>query len=259
MTTTLLISTYNSPRYLKLCLKSIERQTQLPDEIVIADDGSTCETRELIDSFRSHFPCPIVHVWHEDEGCRLTLILNKALARCSGEYIIHIDGDIIAERHFIEDHCHFAKSGCFVAGSRCLIKEQTAKEILESEKIDFNFFQKGLEHRFNMLRMRFLSPLFFSENHHRGCNIAYWRSDVYAINGYDQRMRENGLDDTDLVERLKRSGVKQRYLKMSGIAFHIWHKTRASSTVNAAIIIENRQKGATRLDEGISNYLNLKQ
>lgn len=256
MKTTLLLSTYNSPKYLTLCLKALQRQTLMPDEIVIADDGSKDETRELIESFRSSFSCPIVHVWHEDKGFRLAMILNKALAQCSGDYIIHIDGDIITERHFIEDHVRFAKPGYFMAGSRCLLTEETTKRILEEETIDFNIFSKGVEHRFNMVRMPWLAPLCYGQKSHRGCNIAYWRKDVYAINGYDQRMIENGYDDTDLVERLLRNGVRQRHLKLAAVAFHIWHKTRTISTTNGAFYDENRLKGTTRLEEGISNYLN---
>ena len=256
MKTTLLLSTYNSPKYLTLCLKALQRQTLMPDEIVIADDGSKDETRQLIDSFRIYFPCPIVHVWHEDKGFRKSMILNKALAKCSGDYIIQIDGDIITERHFIEDHVRFAKRGYFMAGSRCLITQETAEKILEKEEINLNFFHKGIQHRFNILRMPLLTSLFYRERHCRGCNVAYWHSDALAINGYDQRMKENGCEDTDFEERLMRSGIQQRHIKFAAVAFHVWHKTRSISPINGALIDENRQKGTTRLEEGISNYLN---
>ncbi|MCH5307596.1 MAG: glycosyltransferase family 2 protein [Prevotella sp.] len=255
MKTSLLISTYNSPHYLRLSLMSIQRNTRIPDEIVIADDGSKNDTRELIDSFRKCFSCPIVHVWQEDKGFRKSLIMNKALAKCTGDYIIQIDGDIITEQHFIEDHCHFAKVGYFYAGSRCLIKEELAKKILREKDINFSFFKKGIEHRFNMIRLRWLSPLFFVEKHSRGCNISYWRSDIYAINGYDERMEGNGAEDTDMDERLERYGIKRRHIKFSAIAFHVWHKTRFISQTNGAIMEENRRNHITRLDKGISNYI----
>ena len=60
--TTLLVSTYNWPAALALCLRSAFSQTQLPDEIVIADDGSGQETRALIDRLRQESPIPIHHV-----------------------------------------------------------------------------------------------------------------------------------------------------------------------------------------------------
>ena len=45
----ILVSTYNWPEALEFSLRSMFAQTILPDEIVIADDGSTQETKELID------------------------------------------------------------------------------------------------------------------------------------------------------------------------------------------------------------------
>ena len=75
----LIISTYNWPQALELCLKSVLSQVNLPDEVIIADDGSGEETKCLIDKLRSDFPIPVLHVWHKDQGFRKTIILNKAI------------------------------------------------------------------------------------------------------------------------------------------------------------------------------------
>ena len=108
---TLLISTYNWIDALKRVIDGVLQQTILPDEIIIADDGSRSDTKEYIDSIRKYFPMPLVHVWHEDDGFRRTIILNKAIAQASGDYIIEIDGDVIPERHFIQDHIEVMKKG----------------------------------------------------------------------------------------------------------------------------------------------------
>ena len=68
------------------------RQSLLPDEIIIADDGSKEDTRELIHQLAASSEVPIIHVWHEDLGFRLASIRNKAIAKASKEYIIQIDG-----------------------------------------------------------------------------------------------------------------------------------------------------------------------
>ena len=75
----ILVSTYNWPEALELSIKSMWRQTLLPNEIVIADDGSDEKTRELIARLKRESCVPIVHVWHPDEGFRRTEILNKAI------------------------------------------------------------------------------------------------------------------------------------------------------------------------------------
>lgn len=78
--TSLLISTYNWCEALSLCLNSVLQQSQQPDEIVIADDGSREDTKLVIDNFSQKSSVPVIHVWHEDIGFRKTIILNKAIA-----------------------------------------------------------------------------------------------------------------------------------------------------------------------------------
>ena len=48
----ILLATYNWPQALKLCLDSLATQTDRDFEIIIADDGSRYETRELIESIK---------------------------------------------------------------------------------------------------------------------------------------------------------------------------------------------------------------
>lgn len=57
MKTTLIISTYNRPEALSVCLDSVRFQTVMPDEVIVGDDGSTSETKDLIESFKRIFRC----------------------------------------------------------------------------------------------------------------------------------------------------------------------------------------------------------
>lgn len=91
----LIATTYNRPDALRLCIESIGRQTLVPFEVIIADDGSTDDTRTLIERMRKDFPCPIVHAWQEDLGFRAAEVRNNALRLCKGDYVVFIDGDII--------------------------------------------------------------------------------------------------------------------------------------------------------------------
>lgn len=100
----LIITTYNNPAFLELILKSILSQRLMPLEVIIADDGSTYETRVLIDSYRKFFLVPLIHSWIPDEGFRVAKSRNKAIARAKGNYIVVIDGDIVVNKYFISDH-----------------------------------------------------------------------------------------------------------------------------------------------------------
>ena len=85
--------------------------------MIIADDGSKDNTKELINGFRAGFPIPLIHVWHEDNGFNKSIILNKAIAKASGDYIIQSDGDCILHPFFVKDHLKHATRNQYLYGS----------------------------------------------------------------------------------------------------------------------------------------------
>ncbi len=233
MKVSLLISTYNWPSALDLCLKSVLVQTKLPDEIVIADDGSKDETRELIASFQKISPIPIVHVWHEDLGFRKSLILNRALAVVSGEYIIQVDGDVILNRHFIDDHLSVAAKGCFIRGTRASVSEEESKRLLVDKSISLTPFSKGVNHRLNAIRLPFaISRKEADGGKVKGCNMAFWKDDVLAVNGYNNDLQGWGHEDEELSWRLVNSGVTKKIVKMHAVVYHIFHKLASRESLD---------------------------
>ena len=178
---TLVAPTYNWPEALELLLLSVLNQTILPNEVIIADDGSLSETKKLIESFQEKFPIPLIHIWHEDSGNQKPKIMNKAIAKSKYEYVIEIDGDIIMNKNFIKDHLSFAKKGFYLFGSRVNIQEKNLKNIFNKKRIEFNFFSKGIKKRFRTLHIPVFMKLAKIVNQRssklRGCNMSFWRSD----------------------------------------------------------------------------------
>ncbi|TLX73914.1 glycosyltransferase [Labilibacter sediminis] len=217
----LFLTTYNWPEALAACLNSIFQQKVLPNEIIIADDGSSDETRSLIKSFQQKAPIPTKHVWQEDIGFRLNAIRNKAIKTASYPYIIQIDGDMILDRHFVQDHVSHAKKGRALLGKRIELSEEL------TAKICSNFNEN---HSLKSVRNRFLGWLrhmviYGSKTAKgvNGCNMSYWKSDALKVNGYDEDMQSKGPDDKDFASRLIHSGVKSYYLKFAGNAHHLKH------------------------------------
>ena len=260
---TLLISTYNWKEALRLCLLSVSAQTVMPDEIVIADDGSKEDTRLLIDEFRRILPVPVIHVWHEDEGFRKTVILNQALAKATGDYIIQIDGDVILERHFIQDHLELMERGYFVCGSRTKIGAAVTKRLVDGSIFKLNISNAKAGFVLNGFRSRklrtFLAERYAKKiDHMRGCNMAYWRDDFIAINGYNEDLLDWGHEDGELVYRLHFAGVKKKFLKMGGIVYHLWHKEASKHNEEKhlqtlKLVKENKIHWC---NNGIDKYLN---
>src|SRR5690606_27221684 len=133
MKTALLISTYNWKEALDLVLKSVSVQSKLPDEIIIADDGSTQETVEIINQYQSIITVPTKHIWQEDSGFRKAEILNKSIAQTHSDYIIQIDGDCILHPKFIEDHIKNSAKDVYLYGSRVNILPDYVKEVLNKK------------------------------------------------------------------------------------------------------------------------------
>lgn len=58
MKISLIVSTYNRPDALELSLMSALRQTRLPDEIIVGDDGSGPETAAVVERVAALAPVP---------------------------------------------------------------------------------------------------------------------------------------------------------------------------------------------------------
>lgn len=254
------ISTYNSPDFLRLCLHSLCRQTRKPDEVVVADDGSTAGTREAIAKFNDLLP--VKHIWQEDKGFRKAMAMNKAFAVCKSEYIIQIDGDIIMERHFVEDHLNEARHGFYLNGSRAKFDKETTEYLKSVENVTPHFYSKGLRRRTNAMRVPFLTPLFYDyakNRKDRGCNMSFWRSDLYAVNGYDNGMVGYGTEDIDLPARLRRLGVKKRFVKFKAIEFHLFHNEAEDKAVfntdNHKRYVYYNEHNIIKVEDGIERFL----
>lgn len=232
----LVITTYNWPTALELCLKSALNQTRLPNEIIVGDDGSGSETAAVIDKIRLISPVKIIHVWQEDKGFRLAKIRNKAIMASSQNYIIQVDGDIIMHKRFVEDHMRLARPGFCLRGGRVMLgKVLTEKLCRSKELVAINYWTKGIErnrNRWNTLHFNWLSSFLASryakKRYVLGCNMSFYKSNFLALNGYDENFEGWGYEDTDFFRRLLMLGIRKRHLKFAGLAYHLWHEHSSS-------------------------------
>lgn len=261
-TVAVLVSTYNWTEALRLCLNSLIHQTMRPDEIVIADDGSRPDTAALIQYMQGRTDIPIVHVWHEDDGFRKTIILNKAIAAIKSDYILQVDGDVIPVKHFVSDHVELAERGYFVCGSRTKLKARKTADTLRRGALSLSPIGMKLGSVLSSIRSRRLRQYFALRyakklDRLRGCNMAFWRSDIIRINGYNEDLLKWGHEDTDLGYRLYFSGVRKKALKMGGVVYHLDHK-KETDTNSKQHLEELERVKAGRIAtcrNGIDKYL----
>jgi len=261
-TCSLVTPTYNWPEALNLLLTSVLEQTILPNEVIIADDGSTENTKNLIADFQKKFPIPLIHIWHEDLKNRKPAIMNKAIAVSKYDYIIEIDGDIIMNTYFIEDHLKFATKGHYLFGSRVNIQKHYLSELFSKKVTQFNLFSKGIKKRGRTIRfpflMRFSKSVAERSSKLRGCNMSFWKSDFIKINGFNESLVGWGIDDSEMIQRLHNIGIYGKRLKNAGIAYHIYHKeqSRSQLDINDEILKQTTEKKLTFIEKGINQYLN---
>ncbi len=234
------LTTFNRPEALVLCLDSILSQHVLPDEIIVADDGSGGKTKHVIDTFKEKSSIPVTHCWHEDKGYRLNKIRNMAIRTCSFPYIIQIDGDIILHRDFIKDHKACMKKGRFLAGSRIKLdanftNQLIAKEVEIQNSAAYPPYRSRIRNGFKNIRYKLKQKIF---RNIQGCNLSYWKADAIKVNGYDEEMNSWGPDDKEFAARLKHNGVSLYRLKTLAFAYHLYHPPRKNR--DSYSVIKNR-------------------
>ncbi|MFC1886641.1 glycosyltransferase family 2 protein [Thermodesulfobacteriota bacterium] len=230
MRVSLIVTTYNRPDALEKVLKALENQTRLPDEVVVADDGSGPETAEIIVRQTKNMPFCIEHVRQEDDGFRAARIRNKAIRKTSGEYIILLDGDCVVPKQFVEDHVHLAQDGFFIQGKRILLSRSFSSYFDReyaglSLKLILPLISGNISNTHHLLRIPWF-PSFISTrlNGIKTCNMSFFRKHIFSVNGFNENFVGWGREDSELAVRFFKYGLKRKTHPFMAVCFHLWHE-----------------------------------
>lgn len=231
----IVVTTYNRTDALEAVLRGLARQSDGDFEVVVADDGSAPDTAALLSSWRDRLRQPLIHVWQEHRGFRAAQIRNRAVLASSGAYCIFLDGDCIPRSDFVREHRQLAEIGWFVVGNRVLMsKDLTDRVLTQNLEPELWSFADVCRARFNgdinrlapLLQAR-LGPVRKLRPQHwwgaRSCNLAVWRADLDRVDGFDGNYVGWGLEDSDLLIRLLRTGVNRKDGRFSTGVLHLWH------------------------------------
>lgn len=236
MKISVIISTYNNPKWLEKVIWGYELQTNKNFEFIIADDGSGEETRTLIQYYQQHSQLDIIHVWHPDQGFQKSAILNKAIAASTTDYLLFSDGDCIPRKDFVATHVKNAKPGYFLSGGYFKLPMETSKAITREDVVTGNAFDvnwlhaNGLKKTYKELKLvshglqqRLLNLLTPTKPTWNGHGSSGWKKDLVAVNGYNEEMQYGG-QDRELGERLVNLGIKGKQIRYSAVCVHLDHK-----------------------------------
>lgn len=235
MKLSVIFTTYNSVQWLEKVLWGFYFQTFTDFELIVADDGSTDDTRVCIEIFSRKTGLPVKHVWQPDHGFQKTKILNKALMLSTGDYVVFTDGDCIPRRDFLDVHYKNKEPKKFLSGGYFKLPLRTSHAINKTHIESGEAFQvkwlkaNGLKPSHKEWKLTaqgmqqyLLNQLTPAKATWNGHNASGWREDLLAVNGFDERMQYGG-EDRELGERLINFGIKPKQIRYSAICLHLEH------------------------------------
>lgn len=267
MRTAVILSTYNAPDRLEPTLIGYAAQHRSDFELIVADDGSTKATREVIQQVAVRFGLQIRHVWQPDVGFRKCRILNQAILATDADYLIFSDGDCIPRQDFVDVHIQRARRGRFLSGGYFKLSAETSarissEAIIAGDATDAQWLARnGTPRSFKLGRlgatgwradlMNAITPTRATWNGH---NSSGWRNDILRVNGFDERMAY-WAEDREFGERLVNAGVCGVQIRYSAICVHLAHerpyKTEASRERNRQIRAETKARRAIWTAHGV--------
>jgi GT2 family glycosyltransferase len=195
-----IVCSYNGARTLAQCLHSLPALDYPDYEVIVVDDGSTDATSQILPGF------PEVRIIRQ-ENQGLSVARNVGLQAARGSIIAYTDSDCFADRDWLTHLVYqLEQSGAAAVGGPNLTPEDgwlagcvaaapgQPVHVLESDQV---------------------------AEHIPGCNMAFRREALEAINGFDPQFRKAG-DDVDLCWRLQQAGY---WITFAPGAF-VWHHRR---------------------------------
>ncbi len=234
--TSVIVTTYNQPQALTLCLLALSFQTFEDFEIVIADDGSGKETEAVIQWAKDQLGLRIQHIWHRDDGFRKCRILNKAILSSRGDYLVFTDGDCLPRRDFLATHDQYKTRGHFLSGGYIKLTKEASNAIGKAQIANGDFCRRswlrshGYPFKKSFLKLtsdgvfaKILNRFTTTRAGWHGHNSSCWKSDALLINGFDERMGWGG-EDREFGYRLVNLGLIATRVRYSAICTHLFHE-----------------------------------
>jgi glycosyltransferase involved in cell wall biosynthesis len=261
MRLSMIITTHERPDALAVVLASVRRQSRLPDELLVADDGSGPSTAAVIAAHAAQADYPTRHLRQVHQGFRVARLRNLALAAARGDYVVLLDGDMLLHPEWLADHVRAARRGCWVQGVRVPLDAALTQRVL-NDGLAPSPFAQGL----GFLRRTYLwhapslqtvlAPLGNLLVAVKACNQGFWLDDLRDANGFDEHIEGWGPEDKELCARLANAGIRRRTLLGGGIAWHLAHPPapRDRRGIGAAVLRETLRSGRTRCARGLDGH-----
>ena len=238
MDLSLIVNTFQKPRHLALVLESIAAQQGFAGrfEVIVADDGSTDGTADLVASFAAAAAFPVRFTSEPHDGFRLAQVRNRGARLASGDYLLFLDGDCILPRDHLAAYMERRRHGVAHLGACARLPEATSALLAPKSLTECDLAALVPARERRLLARRFRRDWWHNVLWHPtkprviGCNFGVWRTDFKRVNGCDERFVGWGQEDDDLGLRLRAAGVRLESIIDRTFSLHVWHPTDSSAT-----------------------------
>lgn len=244
MNVSVITTTYNRSEYFRLLLAALSRQSCLPDEVVVADDGSSPDHAAAMRRAIADSPLACTMVTQDDKGFRAAAARNLAIRASKGDYLIFLDCDILPLPDVLKLHLEMARPGYVLSGNRAFLSEADTQHLFALrpepslqdiadawQKADHShlpgvaadFARHARRRRWGMARPHKPKVI--------GCHFSMCRADVERVNGFDENFEGWGYEDDDFTRRIYKAGIRPVDISQVAPALHLWHPSLAPSNL----------------------------
>lgn len=268
--TSIIVSTYNASRYMRLCLTALAQQTETDFELIVADDGSSDNHIKNYRQALEDLGLSARLLWQPDEGFRKSKILNASIKAATSAYVIFLDGDCVVAPDFVAQHRKKARPGRFLTGTRIRLGAAATEKLLD-EAEEFSASRQIWEHGVSVLPNTHLwlkrrsrefgiasiaSLLDPTKRTFNGCNSSCWRADAVAVGGLDERFTYGG-EDVEFGERLVNHGISAQSVRYHARGLHLHHRRpyfdEQAYAQNMSMLENTRRSQQKRTEFGIGS------
>lgn len=234
------VSAYEQPAYACFVLEALCRQTLLPAEVLVADDGSSDAMGRALSEIAGNVPFRLVRVWQPDEGFRAARSRNNAIYHARHDAMAFLDQDTLPHRSWLECCVEHLAPGRICIGYILNIPESMGGK-LDRDRVksgEFEEWHDSKENRRLATLQRKVAAYGLLRRLGLGIrgrpavgfgNVAAWRPDLLNINGFDEEYIGWGQEDDDLGWRLYMAGVRPTAVVNKALVSHIPHPRSQSA------------------------------
>lgn len=205
------VVTYNQEKFIAECLDSIVNQeVNFKFEIIIGEDCSTDNTRNIVQRYADEHPDLIIPIFHEKNVGAVENI-KQVYKKARGKYIAHIDGDDMMLSSKLAKQVMVLNDNpdCAI----CVHNMKAIDSNSEAMKEAFSIFKSG---KYNLLDMYLINPFFIHSS----------KMFINKIESYIDRLDDNALDTEVHIEQAKQGDVffidehLGSYRQFVGVTYH---------------------------------------